>query len=51
MSSIDDIDKEFHLRRAEIDALDQALARERVNIQDAAMDAGRLVNAAEKKRR
>lgn len=48
---LDDIREDFLTRRAEIDALDQALASERRAIQDNAADDGRLMNAEEKQRR
>jgi hypothetical protein len=51
MATIKEIGEVFLIRRAEIDALDQALAKERRAIQNAAIDAGRLMTGSDKKRR
>ena len=51
MATIKEVAEQFLRRRAEIDALDQALARERRALQIAAFDAGRNLTDAEKRRR
>lgn len=51
MATIKEIGEIFLARRAEIDALDQALARERRKIQNDAIDQGRLMNEEDITRR
>ena len=51
MTTIIELEKEFLLRRAEIDALDQVLETERRGIQFKATLEGRLMNSEERQRR
>jgi len=51
MATIKEVGEGFLIRRDEVDALDQALAKERRAIQNAAIDEGRAMTDGDKKRR